>query len=73
MKPWTIQLPRFKCPVCGSEMKISFRGRWRLPRLKKNQKAEERGLDRGEEAPLDGDGLEEDEEIPLQPVPKEGD
>ena len=59
MKPWTLALPRFKCPYCGGTLHVSFRGRWRLPRLRRVKgeqpsKAalfpEERGLDRGEEA-----------------------
>ena len=55
MKPWTLQLPRFKCPYCGGTLHVSFRGRWRLPRIRKLKTdralfVEERGLDRGEEA-----------------------
>lgn len=68
MKTWTLQLPRCKCPECGTTLRIKFVGRLRVL---KPRKGKGEGLDReGIAIPCEGDASAE---VPLQPVPKEGD
>lgn len=68
MKTWTLQLPRCKCPSCGSTLRIKFCGRMRILKPRKVRGEETR--EEGSALPCEGDGSAE---VPLQKVPEQGD